>query len=78
VRDLKVLNTEAAAAALLLDAKMVLSRPTARGQLGTVLSAENIEFETVDLPAPEPLFGGEYRDGPTPDADRVRALIIPF
>jgi len=47
---LNVLNTEAAAAALLLDAKMVLSRPTAHGQLGSVLSAENIEFETVDLP----------------------------
>jgi hypothetical protein len=47
---LNVLNTEAAAAALLLDARMVLSPPTAHGQLGSVLSAENIEFETVDLP----------------------------
>jgi hypothetical protein len=47
---LNVLNTEAAAAALLLDAKMVLGLPTANGQLGPVLSAENIEFDTVDLP----------------------------
>jgi len=47
---LNVLNTEATAAALLLDAKMVLSRPTANGQLGTVLAAERIAFQTVDLP----------------------------
>jgi hypothetical protein len=47
---LNVLNTEAAAAALLLGAKMVLSPPTARGQLETVLPVERIAFQTVELP----------------------------
>jgi hypothetical protein len=47
---LNVLNTEAAAAALLLGAKMVLSPPTARGQLEAVLPIEHIGFQTVDLP----------------------------
>ena len=47
---LNVLNTEAAAAALLLRAKMVLSPATAGGQLEAVLRAENIPFQTVDLP----------------------------
>ena len=47
---LNVLNTEAAAAALLLGAKMVLSPPTARGQLEAVLAVEHIAFQTVDLP----------------------------
>jgi hypothetical protein len=47
---LNVLNTEAAAAALLLRAKMVLSPATAGGQLEVVLRAENIPFQTVDLP----------------------------
>jgi hypothetical protein len=47
---LSVLNTEAAAAALMLGAKMVLSPPTASGQLATVLPIEGITFQTVDLP----------------------------
>jgi len=47
---LNVLNTEATAAALLLRAKMVLSPATAGGQLEAVLRAENIPFQTVDLP----------------------------
>jgi hypothetical protein len=48
--SLNVLSTEAAAAALLLDTKMLLSPPTANGQLGRVLPAERIAFQTVDLP----------------------------
>jgi hypothetical protein len=48
--DLNVLNTEAAAAALLLGAKMVLGPPTARGQLEAVLPVERIPFQIVDLP----------------------------
>jgi len=47
---LNVLNTEAAAAALLLGAKMVISPPTAQGQLEAVLPVERIAFQTVDLP----------------------------
>ena len=47
---LNVLNTEAVAAALLLQANMVLSPPTARGQLQAVLPNEGIAFQTVDLP----------------------------
>ncbi len=47
---LNVLNTEAAAAALLLEAKMVLSSPTAGGQLQAVLPNEGVAFQTVDLP----------------------------
>jgi hypothetical protein len=47
---LNVLNTEAAAAALLLGAKMVLSPSTANEQLERVLPAEHISFQTVDLP----------------------------
>jgi hypothetical protein len=46
---LNVLNTEAAAAALLLRAKMLLSPATAGGQLEAVLRTENIPFQTVDL-----------------------------
>jgi hypothetical protein len=46
---LNVLNTEAAAAALMLGAKMVLSPATAGGQLEVVLRTENIPFQTVDL-----------------------------
>jgi hypothetical protein len=48
--SLNVLNTEAAAAALLLGAKMLLSESTAHGQLERVLPAERIAFQTVDLP----------------------------
>jgi len=48
--SLNVLNTEAAAAALLLGAKMLLSPSTANGQLKSVLPAEHIAFQTVDLP----------------------------
>jgi hypothetical protein len=48
--NLSVLNTEAAAAAMLLEAKMVLSTPTASGQLEAVLPVEHIAFQTVDLP----------------------------
>ena len=48
--NLNVLNTEAVAAAHLLRAKMVLSPPTAKGQLETVLPVEQIAFQTVDLP----------------------------
>jgi hypothetical protein len=47
---LNVLNTEAVAAALLLGAKMVISPPTAQGQLQVVLPIEGITFQTVDLP----------------------------
>jgi len=48
--NLSVLNTEAAAAALMLGAKMVLSPPTASGQLAAVLPIEDITFQMVDLP----------------------------
>jgi len=48
--NLNILNTEAAAAALLSGAKMVLSPATAGGQLDVVLAAEGISFQTVDLP----------------------------
>jgi hypothetical protein len=48
--NLSILNTEAAAAALWLRAKMVLSPPTARGQLKAVLPVEHIAFQTVDFP----------------------------
>ena len=47
--NLNVLNTEAAGAALLLRAMLVLSPATASGQLKAVLRAENIPFQTVDL-----------------------------
>ena len=47
---LNVLNTEAVAAALLLGARMVLSAPTAQGQLQAVLPDEGIAFQAVDLP----------------------------
>jgi len=46
---LNVLNTEAAAAALLLGAKMLFSPATAGGQLEAVLRTENVPFQTVDL-----------------------------
>lgn len=48
--NLGILNAEATAAALMLEAKMVVSRPTANGQLGSVLPDEGIAFQTVDLP----------------------------
>jgi hypothetical protein len=48
--NLSVLNTEAAAAALMLGAKMVLGPPTASGQLAAVLPIEDITFQMVDLP----------------------------
>ncbi len=48
--NLSLLNTEAAAAALMLGAKMVLGPPTASGQLAAVLPIEGITFQTVDLP----------------------------
>jgi hypothetical protein len=48
--NLGILNAEATAAALMLEAKMVLSRPTANGQLASVLPDEGITFQTVDLP----------------------------
>jgi hypothetical protein len=47
---LNVLNTEAAAAALLLGAKMLLSPSTANRQLERVLPEEHIPFQTVELP----------------------------
>lgn len=47
---LNVLNTEATAAALLLNARFVLSSANAAGQLRAVLPAENIAFQTVELP----------------------------
>jgi hypothetical protein len=47
---LNVLNTEAVAAASLLGARMVLSPPTARGQVEAVLPVERITFQTVELP----------------------------
>ena len=48
--NLSLLNIEAVAAALMLGANMVLSPPTASGQLAAVLPIENIAFQTVDLP----------------------------
>jgi hypothetical protein len=47
---LNVLNTEATAAALLLDARVLLSSVNAAGQLGAVLPAERVTFQTVELP----------------------------
>jgi hypothetical protein len=47
---LNVLNTEATAAALLLPARLLLNSASAAGQLGVVLPAENIPFQTVELP----------------------------
>jgi hypothetical protein len=46
--DLSILNTEAAAS--VLGAKMVLSPPTASGQLAAVLPIQDTAFRTVDLP----------------------------
>jgi hypothetical protein len=48
--SLNILNTEAAATALLLGAKMVLSLSTASGKLAPILPVEHIGFQTVDLP----------------------------
>jgi hypothetical protein len=48
--NLSVLNTEAAGAALMLEAKMVVGPPTANGQLASVHPVEGICFRTVDLP----------------------------
>ncbi len=47
---LNVLNTEAVAAALLIQATLVLSLATSRGQLAAVLPAERIALQVVDLP----------------------------
>ena len=47
---LNVLNTEATAAALLLNARVVLSSANAAGQLGEALPAEGVAFQTVELP----------------------------
>ena len=47
---LNVLSTEAAAAALVLRATMVITRATVEGQLGAVLHAEGVDFDIVDLP----------------------------
>ena len=47
---LHVLNTEATAAAPLLDANMVLSPPSAPGQMRVILPNEGVAFQTVDLP----------------------------
>jgi hypothetical protein len=46
---LSLLNTEAAAAALVLRAKMVLTPPSAAGQLAEVLSIRGISYQTVLL-----------------------------
>lgn len=46
---LNVLATEAAAAALVLGATMLIARATAEGQLGPVLEAEDIAFIIIDL-----------------------------
>ena len=48
--QLNVLNTEAVAAALLLKARLVLTAPTAHGQLAAVLSTEPIAWQLVELP----------------------------
>lgn len=45
--QLNLLNVEAAAAALLLDARVLLSAPSAAGVLGGVLDAEGVARETV-------------------------------
>ena len=47
---LNLLNTEAVAAALLLNARMLLTPPTASGQLAKVLTDEDISFMAVELP----------------------------
>jgi len=47
---LHVLNTEAIAAAPLLDANMVLSPPSTPGQMQVILPSEGVAFQTVDLP----------------------------
>ena len=47
---LNVLNTEATAAALLLNARVVLSPANAAGQLGAVFATERVAFQTVALP----------------------------
>jgi hypothetical protein len=47
---LNILNTEAVAAAVLLGARMMLTPATLAGQLGAVIPAERIRFQTVDLP----------------------------
>ncbi len=47
---LNALNTEAAAAALLLGAELLLTRPTANGQLADVLDSERITWQLADIP----------------------------
>ena len=46
---LNLLNLEAAATGLLLDATMLLSIETARGVLPEILNAENIRWRTVEI-----------------------------
>jgi len=46
---LSLLNTEAVAAARLLDAIMLLTAPTASGQLAAVLGPEAIRFRVVTV-----------------------------
>jgi hypothetical protein len=46
---LNLLNTEAVAAALLLNARLALSAPTAHGQLAEVLEVEGIKWSVVEL-----------------------------
>jgi hypothetical protein len=47
---LNVLHTEAVAAALMLGTRMLLSAPTASGQLRGVLETEGIPWQVVELP----------------------------
>jgi hypothetical protein len=47
---LNLLNTEVVAVAQLTDATLLLSRPTANGQLASVLATNTFNFEIVDLP----------------------------
>jgi len=49
-RLLNLLNIEAAAAARLLGARVVISAPAAQGLLPGVLDAEGIRWEAVDVP----------------------------
>jgi len=46
---LNLLNLEAAAAGLVLNATVLLSNESARGVLPTVLDAENVEWRTVEI-----------------------------
>jgi len=46
---LNLLNTEAAAAAVLLDARVLLSPRAAAGILPSVLTAERVAWRTVEI-----------------------------